>query len=152
MSYKILIPIFLTCFFISCSSDDEFSVEKRELIQAKQKWNNAQIQNYSIHERISCFCGGLLEWDVFVKNGIKYKVEYDESQAFGQNYDDIFDQARTIEDVFVFLESLLNRELASLTVEYDETYGFPTLISIDYALNIADDEIAYIYTELEIEN
>lgn len=152
MFHRILISLLFICFFISCSSDDEFSGEKRELSQARQKWNSAQIQNYNMNERISCFCGGLLEWDVFVKNGIKDKVEYDESQAYGQTYDDIFDQARTIDDVFDFLESLLNRELASLTVEYNETYGFPNLISIDYAENIADDEIAYLYTDFEIEN
>lgn len=153
MSYKILIPLLFVCFLISCTSDVELSEEKREFNQARQKWNSAQIQNYEMHERISCFCGGLLEWDVFVKNGIKDKVEYDESQAFGQTYDDIFDQARTIEDVFDFLESLLNRgDLASLVIEYDDVYGFPKLISIDYVENIADDEIAYMYTDFEIEN
>jgi hypothetical protein len=152
MSYKILIPLLFINFFISCTSDDTISEEKIELSQARQKWNSAQIKNYEMHERLSCFCGGLLEWDVFVKNGIKDKVEYDESQAFGQTYDDIFDQARTIEDVFDFLEGLLDRELASLIVEYDDVYGFPKLISIDYVENIADDEIAYFYTEFEIEN
>jgi hypothetical protein len=152
MYYKILIPIFFICFFISCTSDVIVSVEKREFSQAKEKWNSAQIRNYNMNEKISCFCGGLLEWKIFVKNGIKDKVEYDESQAFGQTYDDIFDQARTIEDVFDFLEDLLNRDLASLNVEYDDVYGFPKLINIDYVENIADDEIAYFYTELEIEN
>ena len=152
MPHRILIPILFICFFNSCSSDVELSGEKKEFSQARQKWNSAQIKNYNMHERMSCFCGGLLEWDVFVKNGIKDKVEYDESQAFGQTYDDIFNQARTIEDVFDFLESLLNRDLASLIVEYDDVYGFPKLISIDYIENIADDEIAYLYTDFEIEN
>lgn len=152
MSYKILIPILLSCFLISCSSDDTFSEEKREFSIAKQKWNSAQINNYNMNERISCFCGGLLEWKVFVKNGIKDKVEYDESQATGQTYDDIFDQARTIEDVFDLLESLLNRDLASLNVEYDDIYGFPKLISIDYIKDAVDDEIGYIYSDFEIEN
>jgi len=152
MSHKILIPLLFICFFTSCSSDNELSGEKEEFNLAKQKWNSAQIKNYEVHERLSCFCGGLLEWDVFVKDGIKDKVEYDESQAFGQTYDDIFDRARTIEDVFDFLEDLLSRDLASLIVEYDDVYGFPKLISIDYVENIADDEIAYLYTDFEIEN
>jgi len=151
MSYKILIPIILSCFFISCSSD-ELSEEKSELNQARQIWNNAQIQNYSMDERVSCFCGGLLEWKVFVKNGIKEKVEYDESQAFGQSYDDIFKQARTVEDVFDFIEGLLGKDLASLIIEYDQIYGYPSFVSIDYNENIADDEITYSYIDLEIEN
>jgi len=151
MSYKILIPIIIGCFFISCSSD-ELSEEKIELNRARQIWNNAQIQNYSMNERISCFCGGLLEWKVFVKNGIKDRVEYDDTQAFGQTYDDIFQQARTVEDVFGFIEELLGKDLASLIIEYDQVYGYPSFVSIDYNENIADDEIAYIYTDFEIEN
>ena len=151
MSYRVLIPILLSCFFISCSSDD-ISEEKSELNRAREIWNSAQIQNYSMDERVSCFCGGLLEWKVFVKNGTKDKVEYDESQAFGQTYDDIFKQARTVEDVFDFIEELLSRDLASLIIEYDKIYDFPNLVSIDYNENIADDEIAYSYTNFEIEN
>ena len=151
MSYKILIPLIFISLFISCNSDDTLTEEKIEFNKARQKWNNTQPENYNMHERVSCFCGGLLEWDVFVKNGIKDKVEYDDSQTYGQSYEDIFENARTIEDVFDFLESLLNEELASLYVEYDETYGFPKLISIDYAENVADDEIAYLYTNFEIE-
>ena len=138
--------------FISCSSDDEFSGEKRELSQAIQKWNSAQILNYTMNERISCFCGGLLDWNVFVENGIKDKVVYDESQAYGQTYEDVFDNAKTIEDAFNFIESLLVKDLASLIIEYDDVYGFPKLISIDYVENIADDEIAYLYTNFKITN
>ena len=151
MSYKILIPLIFISLFISCNSDDTLTEEKIEFNKARKTWNNSQIENYNMHERVSCFCGGLLEWDVIVKNSIKDRVEYDESQTSGQSYEDIFENARTIEDVFDFLESLLNEELASLYVEYDEMYGFPKLISIDYAENVADDEIAYIYTNFEIE-
>ena len=152
MFSRFFIVLIIVFTFVSCDSDDEFSDEKTELIQARQKWSSAQIQNYSMNERISCYCGGLLEWDVFVKNEIKDKVEYDEPQVYGQTYNDIFDKARTFEDAFDFIDTLLDKELASLTIEYDEVYGFPKLISIDYVENIADDEIAYLYTDFELIN
>ena len=152
MFSRIFTIIFILLIFISCSSDDAISDEKRELNRARQLWNSAQIRNYSMNERISCFCGGLLDWNVFVENGIKDTVEYDESQAYGQTYEDIFDNAKTIEDTFDFIESLLGRDLASLSIEYDDVYGFPKLISIDYVANIADDEIAYLYTNFDVEN
>ena len=138
--------------FISCSSDDEFSDEKKELNRARQKWSTTQNLNYTMNERISCFCGGLLDWNVFVENGIKDKVVYDESQAYGQTYEDVFDNAKTVEDAFHFIESLLVKDLASLIIEYDHVYGFPKLISIDYVENMADDEIAYLYTNFKITN
>ena len=142
--------IFFT--FISCSTDDEFSDDKRELSQARQKWSTSQILNYTMNERISCFCGGLLDWNVFVEKGIKVKVVYDESQAYGQTYESVFDNAKTVEDTFDFIESLLVKDLASLIIDYDDVYGFPKLISIDYVENIADDEIAYLYTDFKITN
>ena len=127
-----IFTVLIVVAFISCGSDDELSDEKRELSQARQKWNSAQIQNYSINERISCFCAGLLEWDVYVRNGIKNKVVFDESLLYdGQTYDDVFANAKTVEDAFDFIENLLTKDVASMTVEYDEVYGFPTLIRID---------------------
>ena len=152
MSFKNLIPIFFTCLFISCSSDNEISKELRELSEARSTWQSFKLKNYSMNERLSCYCGGLLEWKVFVKNGIKDKVEYEESPTFGQTYNDIFNQARTVEDVFNFIEELLGKDLGSLIIEYDQVYGFPSTVSVDYNERIADDEIAYLYTNFEILN
>lgn len=152
MFSRIFTIIFTLFIFISCSSDDTISDEKRELNRARQKWNATQILNYSINERKGCFCPGPYTWGIFVKNGIKEKVEYDETQAGGQTYDDIFDQARTVEDAFDFIEILLGRDLASLNVEYDEVYGFPKVIGVDYIKDAVDDEIGYIYSDFEITN
>lgn len=152
MSFKNLILILFSCLLISCVSDNEISKELRELNEARSTWQSFQLKNYSMNERLSCFCGGLLEWKVFVKNGLKDKVEYDESPTFGQTYDDIFDQARTVDDVFDFIEELLGKDLGSLIIEYDQVYGFPSNVSIDYNELTADDEIAYLYTGFEIIN
>jgi len=106
-----------------------------------------------MNERISCFCAGLLEWDVFVENGEKVSVEFDETNLPpDQTSQDVLDNARTIEDAFALIEGLTTQNVASLVVEYNETYGFPTLISVDFDLNIADDEIVYIYSNFIITN
>lgn len=153
MSFKKLIPLLFIILFFSCTSDDEISKERRALNQARLTWENSQLKSYSFNEKISCFCGGLLEWKVYVKNEVKDKVEFDESRlAPDQTYDDIFNNAKTIEDAFDFINSLLSQDLASLVVEYNQKYGFPSLISIDYNANTADDEIAYSYTDFEITN
>ncbi len=153
MSYKKLMFIFFTCLFISCSSDDEISKEIRELNEARSTWQSFQLKNYSFNERISCFCGGLLEWDVYVKDGIKEKVMFDESQLPShQTYNDILNNAKTVEDAFDFIEDLMRQDVASLLVEYNDQYGFPSLISIDYHADMADDEIGYLYTGFEIIN
>jgi len=152
MSYRILIPILLSCFFISCSSDN-FSEEENELSQARIKWNNAQIENYKWTEILSCECSGPLQRDIFVVNNVKDSVDFDESLLFeGYTGEDVFNASKTIEETFDFIQDLINQNVSSLAVEYDDTYGFPTLISIDYDVNFIDDEILYRYINFEIEN
>jgi len=151
MLSKISMLLLIISALISCSSNDDVVIT--ELGKNRQLWISSQIENYSMNERISCFCAGLLEWDVFVENGEKVSVEFDETNLPpDQTSQDVLDNARTIEDAFALIEGLTTQNVASLVVEYNETYGFPTLISVDFDLNIADDEIAYIYSNFIITN
>jgi len=151
---KLVFLLVLTLVFVSCSSDDEGSLD--ELTKNRQLWQSKQIDDYRWSERISCFCAGPLERDVFVVNLIKDSVAFDET-GYDPEYlkelrEYVFNSAHTVEDAFNLAEDLLNREVAFLEIEYDETYGFPKIISVDYVENIADDEIAYIYTNFERSN
>ena len=153
MFYRFIIAVLLLSVFSSCHSDDNVTEKQRELGLARQLWQSQQIENYVWNERLSCFCGGVLEWDLFVKDKLKEKVEFDETNLpQGQTYDDILEEAKTVEDAFEFIETLLSKDIASLIIEYDDQYGFPTEINIDYDFQIADDEIAYLYTDFEIIN
>jgi hypothetical protein len=49
----------------------------------------------------------------------------------------------TIDELFDIIEDARRRDAASLAVDYDPTYGFPTRVSIDYHREMADDEIVY---------
>jgi len=150
---KILIFKFALLVLISCSSVDDIAEKQRELNQARQLWQSQQVENYKWNERLSCFCAGVLEWDLFVKDNLKEKVEFDEINLHqGQTYDDILEKAKTVEEAFDFIETLLSKEIASLIIEYDDQYGFPTEVNIDFDFQIADDEIVYLYKGFEIIN
>lgn len=58
-------------FFISCTKDSEDTESNVEFERNKRKWENLEITDYSIQEIYSCFCGGLIEWEIIVENGIK---------------------------------------------------------------------------------
>ena len=151
---RLVFLLSIVLIFGSCNSDDDSSLD--ELNKNRQLWQSQQIENYKWSERISCFCAGPLERDVFVLNHIKDSVSFDETGIPPENLEDlreyIFNSSHTIEDAFDLIEELLNRETFFLLIEYDEVYGFPTLISVDYQENVADDEIAYIYTNFEMTN
>lgn len=148
---RVLFLIVCILIFLSCSSDDNDFDD--ELNKNRQLWQSKQITDYKWNERISCFCAGPLERSVYVVNLVKDKVEFDETGYDPEFLEEIreyvFNSSHTIEDAFDLAEDLLNRDVAFLEIEYDEVYGFPTLISVDYEENIADDEIAYIYTNFE---
>ena len=138
---KKIVLLSLSFALFSCVSEDlsEFEI-------AKNKWQSANINSYKIKERISCFCIGILQWELEVVKGEKIKVTYDEPEySTGETYEDVLAKAKTIDDVFDFIESIDKNSVAYFNVEYNEEYGFPTSISIDQDSNAADDEVFYQY-------
>jgi hypothetical protein len=148
--FKKIVLLSLSFALFSCVSEDlsEFEI-------AKNKWESANINSYKIKERISCFCVGILQWELEVVNGEKTNVVYDEpAYDIGETYEDVLAKAKTIDDIFDFIESIDKSKVAIFNVEYDEEYGFPTSISIDQDSNAADDEVSYQYydfTKLTVE-
>lgn len=141
MMKNVLLVFISFCLFISCSSDD-----LRELERARDKWENLGIKDYIIKERISCFCAGIFEWELYVENEQKVKVTYKEPDyGTNQTYEDILENAKTIDDVFDFIESIDDENLDAFEVTYHKEYGYPISIYIDHKENIADDEIGYFY-------
>ena len=146
MIRKFFLLVALISLLASCNYNDENDKDFSSIENPRERWEAYGITDYVINERISCFCGGVLQWDLVVKNNIKSEVFFDQTIS-NQTEMEIVENARTINDVFDFIESIEINSVAGFVVEYDTKYGFPTLVSIDYDLNIADDEIAYIYSE-----
>ncbi len=148
---KILILSGLVFFLLACSPDDDILLN--ELNANRQIWESNQIENYSWTETLSCECGGPLLRTIIVVNNIKDTVVFDESLLFeGYTYEDVFKASNTIQESFDFIESLSNQNVASLFVQYDEIYGFPTIISVNYDEDVIDDEILYRYLNFDITN
>jgi hypothetical protein len=51
----------------------------------------------------------------------------------------------TIDSAFTLIQEAIDQEAASITVEYNETLGYPMSISIDYNAMIADEEAYYTF-------
>ncbi|RPD93252.1 hypothetical protein EGM88_13545 [Aureibaculum marinum] len=134
----------LSILFISCDADNEL---KSDFEMAKEKWQSYQFEHYTVQENLSCFCSGLLEWTLKVTNNKKDTVYFENSKLYkGQTYQMVLTEAKTIEDAFEFIENFDKDNVASFNVIYDEKYGYPKSIAIDYQKELADDEITYIYS------
>jgi hypothetical protein len=50
---------------------------------------------------------------------------------------------KTVEELFAFAVSVRQDSVAELRVEYDQRFGFPHLVYIDYDDRIADEELGF---------
>ncbi|MCB0473063.1 MAG: hypothetical protein KDC69_05315 [Flavobacteriaceae bacterium] len=136
---RISLLLFSLVVLISCTSD-----KLSDLEVAKSKWKAKSISTYNITERIGCFCGGILQWELEVVDGKKYKVIYDEPEFdIGETYEDVLAKAKTVDDIFDFIESIDKSKVDIFSVEYDEKYGFPKSIYLDPSKETYDDEKGY---------
>lgn len=144
MLQRLLFIFSMALLLSSCHNDDDGMTEFR---MAKAKWQKLQFDDYTIQENLQCFCGGLLEWTTKVSNSEKDTIYFDESKLYeGQTYKSVFDNAKTVEEAFDFIENFDTKKVAVFEVEYDEQFGFPKSIYIDNIKNAIDDEIAYVYS------
>ena len=112
------------------------------------RWQAYNLTSYVIEQQSSCFCpfGGDV-CRVYVRNN---KVVDVVKKSDGKS---ILEQTpqryKTLDELFTLASSINPDSVASLVIQYDQRFGFPNLISVDYSVQIADDEFSYQSQSLE---
>jgi hypothetical protein len=106
------------------------------------KWQDANISHYRYELGISCFCIFAQDMPLVieVKDGQVVSMEYKSGKEIDPALLPEFQRYNTIDKVFAELEKAKG-EAERVEVTYDERYGFPTQITIDQAVQAADDEL-----------
>ena len=109
-------------------------------------WEAAQISDYPITLRRSCFCGQPLNdpYTVTVRSGEVVGVERNGSTIDLEDF-----LPSTVGDLFAAIESLAFAD--RLTVEYHPDFGYPTSIDADPVFNMADEEYSIVVEALTID-
>jgi len=135
--------IFITLIFMlaACSAGGS------ELSRNQQKWQDANITHYRFNLNISCFCAFRDQMPLTIEvrdDQIVHMAAVDGTLVLDtdQNYE-FYAPHATIDLLFDEIESAINEGADSVTVTYDETYGFPTEIAIDFSQEMADEEMYY---------
>ena len=111
-----------------------------ELDKARPNWARAGISDYNYKLTVSCFCGEAGTFDVEVRNGVVVNTTPSsgvESSGGGESV------GKTMDELFGVLAQAYAQNADEVLVEYTALLGYPTFISIDYNLNVTDDEIFY---------
>ena len=115
--------------------------EGDSLEAARARWLALGSQSYSYDVSRNCFCllGGR-RMTVTVRDGAVVGAALQDS---GDDVDaGLLSYVPTVADLFDLIQDALDRKAAYFSAEYDQTFGFPTRIEIDYSSSAADDEIA----------
>ena len=120
-------------------------------VSEQEKWQDANISHYRYELAISCFCIFAQDMPLVieVKDGEAVSMEYKSGKEIDPALLEQFQRYDTIDKIFAELEKAQS-EAERVEVTYDETYGFPTQITIDQAVQAADDELYLTISNFEV--
>jgi len=144
---KKLVLLILAIMLSACSAMQS----KSEVDRARDKWQAANISHYRFNLFIGCFCAYTQDMPLIieVKDGEVVSMKYQSGKEIESGNLDYFQRFATIDKLFDELKKDLGGEADKVTVEYDETYGFPKQVSIDFIVQAADDELGLTVSEFE---
>ena len=130
----------------ACGGDDDATL--RELNDNKRKWVAADKVDYQYTYQQTCFCPQNITAEVSIMvigNTISSITRTSDDQVLDST---LFDSSKTIDELFLVVEDAIDGNAHKLTVSYDSEWGYPTLIDIDYAKNLIDEEITIMASKL----
>lgn len=141
--------ITLAALLAACSSVTDVEDERIERLEAaREAWDRNGAADYAYTFRASCECvpafAGpariVVADDAIVSATVEETGEPADPEWF-----------HTVTDLFDLIEAAIALRPDDFDVEYDDTYGYPAMISIDYDRRVADDEFVFYVSELELD-
>jgi hypothetical protein len=133
-----LVAALAGCVIITGHDDDD----RHDLDKHRRRWRSANVASYEYEIRRSCGecpAESTEPVRVVVRNRAITSMTYVRTGLpVPAHYYGLFP---TVEGLFGIVEDAIDRDAAALSVDYDAAYAYPTFISIDYAVNVIDDEI-----------
>ena len=126
---------------LALASCDDVPVSPFGLFVAKARWERANIDSYEMTVRRLCGeCPHFHPVRLTVSGGvIVSRMDVVTGEPVGHQLADLFPD---VPGLFALVDQAA-AEAHDLRVTYHPTYGFPTVISIDWVADHADDEVAY---------
>jgi len=114
------------------------TVPNTELQAARQLWKAQGLHTYAFLLQRSCFCGNTHPLFVVVVNDkVAGVLDFQTTETVDPSL------GQTVDDLFTFIQTAIDRPARLIRANYDAAKGFPTEIDYDGAAQIADDEIFY---------
>jgi hypothetical protein len=117
-----------------------------EMESEQKSWNQLGLREYSFTYQPYCMCRGYgLNYQVRVRDGKVVSFQHS-SEPVTLSSRDL--PRPTIDSLFAWVRDAYGRKAAVVRVTYDPQLHFPANVSIDWNLNIIDDEFSFTVTDL----
>jgi len=145
---KKFIPIlFISLLFYSCNSIDP--IELNEFQINLNKWESKNINSYTITLKMSCFCIPTDPIDIKVENN--QITEINSAPVTSEQLNNEYWYAKTIDELFIFIDENIKEEPFEQVLEFNETHGFPEYIYFNREEMLVDEEIGYTISSFNID-
>jgi hypothetical protein len=138
---KVYLSVLTVILFLNCATD-EYEAERDALFNARSKWISAKksnVRSYTFKSKLGCFCVYTENYYITVSSDTITSVQEVET---GKNLTEKeFQYFRTIDQWIDYIDQSLKKDPYSCSIKYDQKYGYPTEISFNFELRIADDEL-----------
>lgn len=115
--------------------------ERSRLRANRMKWAQQEIAAYRFTYHRSCFCEGSAPLTIDVVGTTVVAAAYESSNQPLPFY--LEAHLPTVDSLFAAVDRALAQRVDLLEVDYHPMLGYPTRIAIDYAFNMADDEVVH---------
>lgn len=119
---------------------------------ALEKWQDSKISHYRYELGIGCFC--IFSQDmplvIEVKDGQVVSMQYKSGKEIDAANLEMFQRYDTLDKIFAEIEKARSEGADTVTVSYDDTYGFPKEVAIDFEQQAADEEIYLTVSNFEV--
>jgi hypothetical protein len=146
LTRRLLLPFAMLLATTSWSCEASFGPggsDGRELREARELWARRGPVDYEYVVRNQCFCplGGVAVRVVVVSGSVQSATIVESGQPVPPSSASAY---RDVEGLFGVIEEAIERRAVRLDAVYDGTYGFPSLVWIDYRSNVADEEFGWV--------
>jgi len=123
------------------------STPQERLYNAQSKWSSHSLENYDFVSEQICFCSPNIVAPklIRVRGGAVESVTILET---GECYDGEM-WYETVDEVLDEIQRAISSSAHEVRVSYDNIYGFPTSVSIDYEKQISDDELHLLISDFK---
>lgn len=144
--YILVLPLVLCSIAVLAGCQN--APERVALNANRLMWQAHNVYHYQYTLRVSCFCPREITDPVVieVKNGVPVSVGSSETAVSKADFFDDFD---TIDELFLIVDEAIDQDPARLDVTYDEEFGFPSNVYIDYDFQIADEELGFTVSDFK---